>query len=88
MRLVSEAVLAGDDDVDDQPVELGMRAGGVDRVETLVELLHGQPAFAGGVAEDLRVALAVRVGRAQLGERVVGHSPQRTFRAMMWIGAV
>ena len=55
---------------------------GVDLVEALVELLHGQPALAGGAAEDLRVALAVGVGRAQRGERVVGHSPQRTVRAM------
>ena len=33
-------------------------------------------------AEDLRVAFAVGVGGAKLGERVVGHSSQRTFRAM------
>ena len=81
-------MVSGDDHVRDEAVELGVRAGGVHRVEALVELLHGQSAFAGGVAEDLRVALAVRIGRAQLGERVVGHSLQRTFRAMMWIGAV
>ena len=61
MRLLREGGRAGDDHVDDQPLELGVRLGGVDLVEALVELLHGQPALAGGRAEDLRVALAVGV---------------------------
>ena len=75
-------VAPGDDDVRDQPLELVVGACFVDPGQPLVELVHGQPALAGGAPEQLGVVFAVGVGGPQLGERVVGHPSQRTFRAM------
>ena len=64
MRLavrVGVRVIAGDDDVGDQPLQLAVGARLVDRGQALVELVHRQPALAGGLAEDFGVVFAVGV---------------------------
>ena len=54
-------VVAGDDDVGDQPLQLAVGARLVDGGQALLELVHRQPALAGGLAQDFGVAFAVGV---------------------------
>jgi hypothetical protein len=63
--------LVGHYDVDDEPLDLRARARRVGGVEPLVQLLHREPALAGGAAQRVGGPLPVGVGGAQLGQRLV-----------------